>query len=448
MPFRMQAGPTSPAQDRIWFFDKIAPGSTMYNMAGALELDGPLDVSNLRRAVQACVARHEILRTCFMTRRGKILQVVVPEVTVAIPLIDLTALTALTRDGGQDLAQAEVDRISRAELDRPFNLSRVPLLRMRLIRIAARKHVLILNFHHIISDQWSLELFSGEIAANYEALCAGREPELPKLELQYIDYAVWMRKKLDGGGADRHLQYWRDQLDGLPALEMPTDHPRPPAEAHRGRLLRLEIDPGLTKALRLLARGERVSLFMTLLAGFNVLLARHTGQSDIVVGTPVAGRDNVRTHAIIGLFINMVTMRTRLDGCRDLREAVQRTAEVCKAALRHQDAPFDQVVALAKRDRDRSRHPLFQVIFHVAHESARVISLGGLTAKPRPMSGTASQLDLSFGVLDRGATLELEVEYSTDLWELATIDGLMHAYVRVLNAMAESPETEYGKIGP
>ncbi len=403
-PARMQAGPTSPAQDRLWFLDKIAPGSTMYNVGGALELDGPLDIGHLRRAVQACVARHEILRTCFTARGARVLQVVVPQVTVAMPLIDLAALA---QDGEPDLAQAEADRLSRAELDRPFDLSRVPLLRIRLIRMAAQKHILIVNFHHIITDQWSLELFNRDIAAVYEALRAGRQPQLPELELQYIDYAVWMRKKLDSGAVDEHLQYW---------------------------------------ALRLLARGKRVTLFMTLLAGFNVLLARYTGQTDIVVGTPVAGRDHVRTHAIIGLFINMVTMRTRLDGCRDLREAIQRTADVCKGALKHQEAPFDRVVALVQRDRDLSRHPLFQVMFHFAQESARVISLSNLTVRPRPAAGTASQFDLSFSLVDRGATLGVEFEYSTDLWEEATVDRVMHAYVRVLEAMAENPETELGEI--
>ncbi|MGI5175043.1 amino acid adenylation domain-containing protein [Dactylosporangium sp. CA-152071] len=421
------------AQDRIWFFEQLVPGTATYNLGGAVDIDGTLHVGHLTEALRVCVRRHEALRTCFEGTDSGARQIIHETAEPDLRHADLTGLDPAA-------AEAEADRVVAAEVARPFDLERLPLARFVLLRLAPRRHVLTLTFHHIVTDDWSLGIFTRELGTVYTALSATVPHRLPALPLQYADYAAWQRELVEQGAVREQLRYWHERLDGAATLALPTDRRRPAEESHRGAGVRLELDPALADRLRGLSRGEGVTLFMTLLAGFTVMLGRWAGQTDVVVGTPIANRPRRELHDIVGLFVNMLALRTDLGGAPTLREVLRRTAATCTAAFEHQDAPFDHVVAAVAGDRAAGRHPLFQVLFQVLEDDLRGFSLPGATVRARDGAGHTVKFDLSCTVVDTGRTLVAELQYATDLWDEPSARRMLDAWVRVLRAMAARPD--------
>ncbi|HEU4595289.1 MAG TPA: amino acid adenylation domain-containing protein, partial [Pyrinomonadaceae bacterium] len=319
---RDEATPLSFAQQRLWFLDKLEPGSAAYNMPTALRLTGRLDAAALGRTLGEVVRRHEVLRTTFVEVDGSPVQVIAPASEVSLPVTDLSALDAGERE-------AEAQRLTQQEARRPFDLAAGPLLRAALLRLSEQEHVLLVTMHHIVSDGWSTGIFIREMSALYAAFTSGEESPLEELPVQYADYAAWQRQYLSGEVLDAQLSYWRGQLGGAPALlELPTDRPRPPAQSYRGATHSFILPGELTSALRELSQREGCTLFMTLLAGWQALLSRYSNQQDVVVGTPIANRTRVETEGLIGFFVNTLALRTDLSGDPTFRELLARVREV------------------------------------------------------------------------------------------------------------------------
>ena len=357
IPRRAGSGPAplSFAQQRLWFLEQLYPGTPLHNMSRLIRLSGVLDVAVLQRTLDAIVARHEALRTTIVATDGIPWQIVSPPSGVSLGSRDLQSLAEPERE-------AEARRLVSEEARRPFDLTQGPLFRAMLLRLGAEEHLLLLSMHHIISDAWSRGVLSRELTAFYEAFATGGPAALPALPIQYADYAVWQRERLQGERLDRELGYWREQLRGAPAvLELPTDRPRPPVQSSRGGRESLLLPSRLCEAVRALSKAEGVTLFTTVLAAYQVLLARYTGQDDIVVGSPIAGRTRTETEGLIGFFVNTLALRTDLSGDPTFRELLVRVREVALGAFAHQDVPFDQVVEELQPERDMSRTPIFQV---------------------------------------------------------------------------------------
>lgn len=424
---------TSLAQDRIWFFEQLVPGTATYNLGGAVDIDGTLHAGHLTEALRVCVRRHEALRTCFEATDTGARQLVHENAEPDLRHVDLTGLDPAA-------AQAEADRVVAAEVARPFDLGRLPLARFVLLRLGPRRHVLTLTFHHIVTDDWSLGIFTRELGTVYTALCATVPHRLPALPLQYADYAAWQRDLVEQGAVRDQLRFWRERLDGAATLALPTDRRRPAEASHRGAGVRVELEPALADRLRGLSRGEGVTLFMTLLAGFTVMLGRWAGQRDVVIGTPIANRPRRELHDIIGLFVNTLALRVDLGGAPTLREVLRRAAATCTDAFEHQDAPFDHVVAAVAAGSSTDRHPLFQVLFQVLEDDLRGFSLPGATVRARDGAGHTVKFDLSCTVVDTGRALTAELQYATDLWDEPSVRRMLDAWVRVLRAMAARPD--------
>ncbi|MDQ3258529.1 MAG: condensation domain-containing protein, partial [Acidobacteriota bacterium] len=323
--------PASFAQQRLWFLDQLEPGSSLYNHLSAIRLKGALSVEVLQRALNEIVARHETLRTTFATVDEEPVQIITLALSVPLSVFDLCGLQETERE-------AEAQRLVREEAQRPFDLAQGSLLRTSLLRLGSEEHILLLAMHHIISDGWSTGVFFQEIAALYVAFSTGKPSPLPELPIQYADYAVWQREWLQGEVLEKHLSYWREHLVGAPAvLELPVDRPRPAAQGFRGACQSIALSQSLTQALKSLSLREGVTLFMTLLAAFQTLLLRYTGQKDIVVGTDVAGRTQAETEKLIGLFANHLVLRTDLGGDPSFRELLRRVRDVALDANAHQD---------------------------------------------------------------------------------------------------------------
>ncbi|QRN95171.1 non-ribosomal peptide synthase/polyketide synthase [Archangium violaceum] len=419
------AFPLSFAQQRLWFLDRLEPGSTLYNLPSAVRLEGALDAAVLERCLGELVRRHESLRTVFREEEGRAIQVLLPPAPLALPVTDLSALPASERD-------ARVQRLAAEELGRPFELTRGPLLRARLLRLAEREHVLLLMMHHIVSDEWSMGVLVSEMGMLYAALSKGQEPVLPPLAVQYADYAVWQREWLQGEALEKQLAYWRQQLAGAPpVLELPTDRPRPAEQSFRGASRSLRLPPALLTDLKALCQREGVTLFMAVLAASQALLARYSGQDDICVGAPVSGRQQAELEGLIGFFVNTVVLRTRLGEDPTFRELLARVKEVTLGAYSHQDVPFERLVEELQPARNLSHSPLFQVMVDLQQSGPQARSLPGLKLSPVEGSGWSSKFDLTFSFQEKPEWLEVSLEYATDLFDEATAERLL-GHLRVL----------------
>ncbi|HEU0052909.1 MAG TPA: condensation domain-containing protein, partial [Longimicrobium sp.] len=334
---RTGALPLSFAQERLWFLDRLEPGSAAYNLPTAWRLGGALDAAVLERALGEIVRRHEALRTTFAEVDGSPVQVVAPFDGFALPVEELSAL-------GEADREAAVRHRAREEAARPFDLSAGPLFRAALLRLTADDHVLLLSMHHVVSDGWSTGVLFRELSALYEAYRAGRESPLAELPVQYADYAVWQREQLEGEVLERQLSYWRERLSGAPELlELPTDHPRPPVQSYRGASVPVELSPELLERLQALGRREGATLYMTLLSAFQVLLSKYSGSDDVVVGSPIAGRTRKEIEELIGFFVNSMVLRTDLSGDPSFREVLRRAREVTLGAYENQEVPFERL---------------------------------------------------------------------------------------------------------
>ena len=428
--------PLSFAQQRLWFIDRLTPDSPLYNMPMAVRLDGVLNLDALERTLREIVRRHELLRTTFVMVGGQPVQVIRPEThayEIGLPLVDLSALP-------QALREVEAKRLARAEGLRPFDLAAGPLLRMTVLRLDDMQHIALLTFHHIIFDGWSMGVFVREVAALYNAFSQGLESPLAELPVQYADYAVWQRAWLQGEVLEQQIRYWKQQLEDAPEwLELPADRPRPAVQTHRGASVGMALSPELTAKLHELCRAEGASLFMLLLAVFKVLLARYTGQEDISVGTPIAGRNRVETEGLIGFFVNTLVLRTDLSGDPTARELVRRVREVALGAYAHQELPFEKLVDELRVERSLSHTPLFQVLFILQNAGQELLELPGLRLSAAGEASGVAKFDLTLSLSESGEAINGRWEYNTDLFDEMSIRRLVGHFETLLESFVSDP---------
>jgi len=428
------------AQERLWVMDQLLPGSPVYNVFQAIQLSGPLDLPALLRSLHEVVRRHEVLRTRFATGKGGLpLQVIDPPGPLAMPRIDLSALS-------REIREPEVFRLAREEARRPFSLRAGPLLRTSLLVLAADLRVMLLTMHHIVCDDWSVGLLIQEVAALYKAFTRALPSPLAGLPFQYADYAHWQREWLAGEVLTAELAGWNERLQGeLPVLELPADRPRPPVQTFRGAAHAFVLPAALTGTLRELSLREGTTLFMTLLAGFAVLLRGLSGQEDLIVGAPVAGRNRRETEELIGFFVNVLPLRIGLSGRPSYRELLGRVRSVALAAYDHQDVPFEKLVEALQPKRDLSRAAIRQVGFALQDAAMRPVELGdGIVARPLEIDSGVARLDLTLFLWHAEEGLRGVWEYNTDLFDAATVArfaGLLQLVLEDMAAGVERPLT-------
>jgi amino acid adenylation domain-containing protein/non-ribosomal peptide synthase protein (TIGR01720 family) len=427
--------PLSFAQQRLWFFDQLEPGTTVYNIPTAVRLSGPLDMEALRRSLEEIVRRHEILRTTFIAVDGKPRQVIAPEPDLPFTVTDLRRAP---RDGREERAR----RLVADEVGRPFDLARGPLLRAVLLELDDEDRILLLTVHHIVWDLWSIRICIRELSVLYAAFSRDQPSPLPELPIQYGDFARWQRQWLQGEVLESQLAYWRSQLaGGSGALELPLDHPRPSLQSFRGGRRALRLSPELSSALSRLSRSHGATLFMTLLAGFMALLSRITGQRDLSVGTPVAGRTRVETEDLIGFFVNTLVLRVDLAERWSFGRLLERVREVSLEAHTHQEVPFERLVDELHADRDLSRTSLFQVMFTLQNVPLGELSLPGLELAPVAVAVETAKFDLELMLGETASGLQGWWTYSTDLFDPATVARLADHLERLLSGAVAAPES-------
>jgi amino acid adenylation domain-containing protein len=431
--------PLSFAQQRLWFLDQLVPGNPFYNLPEAVRLLGPLDAAALERSLQAVVQRHEALRTTFTTVDSQPLQVISPTQTVTLAAIDLREVPEIERE-------TEAQHLARKEAQRPFNLAEGPLLRATLLRLGDEDHVALLSMHHIVSDGWSMGVLVREVGAFYEAYSQGRPSPLEELPIQYADYAAWQREWLSGEVLNAQLTYWKRQLAGLSVLNLPTDHPRPVVQSYRGAMESLMLSKELRNDLVALSRRENVTLFMTLLAAFQVLLQRYTGQDDVTVGTPIANRNRAEVEGLIGFFANMLALRVDFSKASSFRERLGHVREVALGAYAHQDLPFEKLVEELQPEREMGRHPLFQVTFALQNAPKSDLAITGVTSGDFRTDSQTTRFDLEVYLWERPEGLACSLVYSTDLFEAATIRRMLGHYRRLLESVVADPQRRLSKL--
>ncbi|HEX6716237.1 MAG TPA: amino acid adenylation domain-containing protein, partial [Pyrinomonadaceae bacterium] len=425
--------PLSFAQERLWFWEQLHPGTPTYNLTSAFRLDGDLNVPVLEQCLNEIMRRHEILRTSYSALEGHPVQIVAPHSFVSLNVTDLSGLS----ESEQDL---EVQELAGEEALRPFDLTKSPLLRVGLLRLGAQTHVALVSMHHIISDGWSMGVLVEEIATLYEEFVNGNPSPLPELPVQYADFAKWQREWLKGDALTDQLEYWKEQLHDAPLLQLRTDRPRPQVYSSKGSILPIDLPPELLRELKLLSRRNNVTLFMTLLAAFNVLLHRHTGQDDIVVGTDIANRTRVETEKLIGFFVNMLVLRTNLKGDPSFTELLRRVREITLGAYTHQDVPFAKLVDEFQIRRELTRNPLFQVVFVLQNAPVKNLELSGLTLTPIDFEVKSAPFDLVFELSETADTLTGFVTHSTELFDKRTVQQLIRHYQNVLEGVVADPD--------
>ncbi|HEY0603658.1 MAG TPA: amino acid adenylation domain-containing protein, partial [Herpetosiphonaceae bacterium] len=428
--------PLSFAQQRLWFLDQLQMDDSSYNIPLALRLTGQLDVAALERCYQAIVARHESLRTTFAIPRAgaEPVQVIHPFQPQPLPLHDLGDLPATERE-------PEALRRTVAEASQPFDLAVGPLVRAQLLRLTPTEHLLLVTLHHTIADGWSLGVLVQELIALYTAK-PGIDP-LPELPIQYADYAVWQRDWMSGAIYHQQLDYWRQQLaprdDSLPLLQLPTDRPHPSIYTTHGASLRRALPQPLADALRDLSAQHGATLFMTLLAGFYTLLYRYTGQTDLIVGSPIAGRRQAESENLIGFFVNTLALRTQVQGELRFDELLQRVHETALGAYAHQDLPFELLVEELRIERITNRTPIFQVLFVLQNTPLPVLALPDLTIRPVEAANNTAKFDLTVQIFEDHGALLGDFEYNTDIFEAATIERLIDHWQTLLSSIVAAP---------
>src|SRR5215472_2633831 len=398
--------PMSFAQQRLWFLDQLQPNSATYNVPIAVRTSGALSVEALEQSLNEIVQRHEVLRATFDMVEEQPVQLIVPRLQVELARVDLRTLPQSERE-------AEARRLASEEAKRPFDLRQGPVLRASLLRLGSEDHVLLLTLHHIVFDQWSRGILLHELTTLYAAFSAGQPSPLPALPIQYADYAVWQRQYLQGGVLEKQLSYWKQQLVGAPAnLELPTDRPRPAVRTFLGARASLALSKALAEKLRELSRQESATLFMTLLAAFNVLLYRYSGQDDIVLGSPIAGRNRAEIENLLGFFVNTLALRNDLSGDPSFRELLSRVREVAMQAYTHQDLPFERLVEEIHVERDLSRNPLFQVMFALQNAPNELPQMSTLNVRTFNFESGLAKFDLIGTATETPDGLTLTLKYN------------------------------------
>jgi amino acid adenylation domain-containing protein len=426
--------PLSFAQERLWFLDQLQPGGSVYNLPLALGLRGDLSWRALAASLDAVADRHEVLRTRFASVDGRPIQVIAPALDLAPPVVDLTALP-------EEMRRGEARRLSRHEAARPYDLTHGPLVRATLLRLAGDHHLALFGMHHIVSDGWSMGVLVREVGQLYSALRRGERPALPPLPVQYADFAIWQRQWLSGEVLAHQLAYWRRKLAGVPpVLDLPFDRPRPPVQRFRGAQLPAFIPAGTLSALAGLQRAQGTTLYMTLLAAFQVLLARLSGQEDMAVGSPVAGRNRMETEGLIGFFVNTVVLRGELAGDPSFTEALGRVRQTAVEAFAHENLPFEKLVEELQPERSLAHSPLFQVLLVLQNAPMGTLELPGLTLEPAPAETGRTKFDLTLSLNEIPQGLTGSWEYDADLFDAATVRRLHGHFATLLTAALSQPE--------
>jgi amino acid adenylation domain-containing protein len=427
------SAPLSFAQQRLWFLNQLDPASPAYNEPRAIRLKGVLDINALQQALNQIVARHEVLRTTFVTVDGAPMQLIAEHRELDLSIVDLSASPGSTRE-------SQIHDLLADEARRPFDLSRDLMLRALILRLEEREHIALLVTPHIASDGWSSGVLWREVSAIYGALVSGQPSALADLPIQYADYAIWQRHWLQGKVLDRQLTYWKKQLDGVSPFYLPADRARPALQTYRGEKQSLMLSEKLSDQLRALSRQHDVTLFMTVLGAFHVLLYRYSGQADIAVGTPFAGRTRAETESLIGFFVNTLVMRSNLSGNPSFREMLDRVREVTLGAHAHQDVPFEKLVQELNPERNLTTSPLFQVAFALQNVPKTVAELPGLDMIPVDVESGIAKFDLYVGITDQGHELTARAVYNTDLFNHLTIDRMLRHFQALLQSIVADPE--------
>ena len=426
--------PLSFAQERLWFLDRLESNSSLYYLSRAVRLNGNLNVRVLQQALDAIVARHETLRTNYFAENDNPIQIITAPQAVELQVIDLQQYEPAERE-------TQLQKLLQQESQRPFNLTSDIMLRGCLLQLAPQEQVLLLVMHHIASDGWSMGILWKQLTQVYQAFLNGQPNPLPKLPIQYADYAVWQRNWLSGEVLDQQLNYWQQQLAGAnPVLELPTDRPRPPVQTYRGASQSVVIPETLTKHLKQLCRQEGVTLYMTLLATFQTLLYRYSRQEDIIVGSPIAGRNRAEIEGLIGFFVNTLVLRTDLSGNPSFRELLKRVRSVTLDAYSHQDLPFAKLVEELQPERSLSYSPLFQIMFVLQNAPGQAGGgLLGLTETPVQLPTETAKFDLTLSVVEKDGVLVGLWEYNTDLFDAATIKRMSAHFQTLLEGIVDNP---------
>jgi amino acid adenylation domain-containing protein len=436
---RMSEIPLSYAQQRLWFLDQLEPNNPFYNISAGVRLNGDLNIEALERTLSEVVRRHEVLRTSFISVGGEPQQVIGAITEIKLPLEDLSHLPAEERE-------QEAQRLAGEEACESFDLSRGPLLRARLLRLAADEYVLLVTMHHIVSDGWSMSVLVREVSALYEAYCTGVESPLPELTIQYADFAMWQRQWLIGDVLEEQMSYWREQLRDLSTLELPTDRVRPAVQTYRGARIGFALGQEETAALKELSRREGATLFMVLLAAFQVLLSRYSGQTDIIVGTDIANRNQAETEELIGFFVNQLVLRTQLSRNPTFKQLLTQVREICLQAYAHQDVPFEKLVEELQPERDLSRSPLFQVKLVLQNAPVGALQMENLRFSDAGGEGQTAKFDLLLNLHENNGILRGNLEYSTDLFDKASIERLRDGFKSILRDITIQPEARLNAL--
>lgn len=447
--------PASFAQKRLWFIDQFIPGQHFYNVPTALKLEGNLNLAALEQTLEQILCRHEILRTNFKMIEGEVMQMIIPALTIPLRVINLEGVSP-------EQQETEAMRLLVAECERPFNLSSEPLLRVLLFKLNQTQHILLINFHHIICDDWSIGIFIRELATLYTNFVSSEfSTPLPELPLQYADFSEWQNQWLQGEILENQLSYWRKQLQGISKLNLPSDRPKPLISSYQGAMQYLELSPALTEALEQFSQQEGTTLFMTLLAAFQTLLYRYTHQTDIVVGSPIANRNRSEIEHLIGFFVNTLVLRTDLSQHPTFRELLGRVKEVTLGAYSHQDLPFEKLVEELQPERSSSENPLFQVVFGYENAPMETLDLPNLKVSSLSYEQKTTRFDLEFHLWkssggfrslwggDRwqySQGIRGVVVYNTDLFDADRITRMIEHFKILLNQSIDHPQEKVSHL--
>jgi len=432
--------PLSFAQQRLWFLDQLEGGSATYTIPAALRLSGPLHVAALVASLSALVQRHEALRTTFPAVQGIPVQVIAPHAVVSLAVVDLQTVPA-------EAQALEVQRLGTAEAQCPFDLARDMLLRATLLRLGADDHVLLVTIHHIVADGWSMGILIHEVATLYRAFVAGQSSPLPPLPIQHADFAHWQCAWLQGDELARQLTYWQEQLAGAPAvLALPTDRPRPAVQTFRGGIEYFQLSVALTQQLQALGRACEATLYMTLLGAYGTLLARYSGQEDMIIGSPIANRTRQELEGLIGFFVNTLLVRLDLTGDPTFTELLARARQITLAAYAHQDLPFEKLVEELQPVRSLSHTPLFQVAFVLQNAPIEQLELPGLSLAPMAIETGTSKFDMTLMMQETAQGLHGAWEYNSDIFEAVTIRRMISQFQTFLAGVVAQPQQQVATI--